>query len=120
MSFPEDPLPGLRPPRPPAALRRRVLEAARDSSAGEGDSWIDRLWHSGTARRLWLAATVLLASLHLVSVPSGRSRPGVRRPTTAFAPTSLAPRIGPPLGGIEEQIRLAETILSADPARWGS
>lgn len=120
MSLSDDPLRGLRPPHPPAVLRRRVLEAARDSSRGRGDSWIDRLWHSRTARRLWLAATVLLASLHLVSVPNGRSRPRVRPPSVAYAPSSLEPRTGPPLGGIEEQLRLAETILSADPARRGS
>lgn len=120
MSSPDDLLRGLRPPRPPAALRQRVLAAALASPGGGHEPWIDRLWHSRAARQLWLAATVLLASLNLVLVQSDRP-PGAAAPgALSFAPSSLEPRTGPPLGFIEEQIRLAETILSVDPARRGS
>lgn len=121
MSSPDDLLRGLRPPRPPAALRRRVLEAALASAGSGREPWIDRLWHSRIAHQLWLAATLLLASLHVALLPTAPARPGgAASAAVSFVPTSLEPRSGPPLGGIEDQIRLAETILLANSPRRGS
>lgn len=119
MSFPDDLLRVLRPPPPPAGLRLRVLDGAAESMV-RPESRVDRLWHSRSARRLWLAATVLLAALNLVLFQDDRPTAAAAPAAVFIAPTSLQPRPGPPLGGIEEQLRLAEAILLADSPRRGS
>lgn len=63
----EAPFSGLVPPAPPAALRERVLQKAREALAREGgsDVWT-RIWECRPLRVAWAAATLLLVAAHLI------------------------------------------------------
>jgi hypothetical protein len=71
---------GLRPPRPGAGLRERVLSAASRAPVQSPPGWIDRLWESRRVTRAWRLAALLLLGAHVVLLWgetgfSGRGQP---------------------------------------------
>ena len=79
-----DPLAGLRPSRPPAGLRVRVLEAAGEAARNPREGIVALLVADRTLR--WLAAVILvLAVLNAVAgSPVGGRQPAPRVTPIAF------------------------------------
>ena len=81
-----DPFDGLRPAPPPAALRQRVLDAARQAALEPSAPTLwDRLFESRSLRAAWGAACAVLAAAHLAltALPSQVEPPA---PALAVAP----------------------------------
>ncbi len=104
----EAPFSGLLPPAPPAALRERVLQKAREALAREGarDVWT-RIWENRFLRVTWAAATLLLVFAHLVITVRPPAHGGrASAPVAAPAPDSAAE-----LAAVAGLSRLDEDLL---------
>jgi hypothetical protein len=60
---------GLEPAKPPAALRSRVLAAARDHMETKSPDRWSRIWRHRGIRLAWAATVVLLLAGHAIIAP---------------------------------------------------
>ncbi|ANM30186.1 hypothetical protein ABI59_12280 [Acidobacteria bacterium Mor1] len=85
----QDPLKGTRVPAPPAALRERVLDSARDAlRAAPQITYWDRLWTHPGLRLAWTFSVVALLTAH--TALSLQSRHGVAGTTAVVAETEAS------------------------------
>ncbi len=91
----QDPLKGTRVPAPPAALRERVLDSAREAlRAAPQISYWDRLWTHPGLRLAWTFSVVALLTAH--TALSLQSRSDVAGTTAVVAETE---------GAVDEEFR---------------
>jgi hypothetical protein len=104
--FVEQLLEGVRPPRPPAALRFKVLAGARASAAAgpSRDRW-SRIWEHRGLRLGWAAAVVVLLIGHLLVTPR---HPGGH--ATSYAELVAGRRADPEVADLLRPVRISDDV----------